>query len=243
MWFRKPKNIAIAIIAFVTFVTALTLLILGVTNNTEEDMLQICIDETNKNVIGYIDTSELETERSLNEPCPRTSKLYWKKTEIPLSLKAISINGEQMEENEPEMRILIQTVSDINSQVGFELYRVDPGLHSSGAEIFFGGIIEAAYPQPAGYVSHCTPRIHGTMDRGFRLYGVGHIHLLSSIDNDRDLALVLTHELLHFIGLAHDDYRDSIMYPFPYEDWDSKIMSSAHITDTDRTTLRALYMP
>jgi len=64
----------------------------------------------------------------------------------------------------------------------------------------------------------------------------------SNVGSGETLVLVLYHELGHCLGLAHDDFSQSIMYPTIQSPWPSGTIPP-WISDVDRSRLRADYAP
>jgi len=230
-WFKKPINIGITIGAAILAVVAIVLIVWGVTHHTEGGMLEVCWSADGR--AQYVAGSEDD-----DGPCEGAQEFRWPQEQIPLTLAPVTSEGQLLGADAPQVRVLGQAVTDLNRQVGFELFRVGTGLQPSDAEVRFGGAFlggpERADSPPPGHVTH------------FRLGGTstyrGHVWIRADVGSvDRLLYLVLEHELLHLAGLAHDDFTASIMYPLTREDWDQEVMSTAHVTDQDRSNLQRLY--
>lgn len=236
-WFKKPLNIGITVGAVILATVAAFLVIWGVTHHTEGEMLQVCWAEDGS--AQYVGGIELRTtnpaEGSLDEPCTRPEELVWPEKQIPITLSAETADGQAVGEIAYEGHLLESAVVGLNRQVGFELYRMGGGVHTTSAAVRFGGAFEGAgeLSAPPGYVTHRR------VDNALR----GHIWIRSDVVSDtRLLHLVLEHELLHLAGLRHDDFTLSIMFPMIREEWRTGVMSTAHVTDLDRSNLRRLYM-
>jgi hypothetical protein len=223
-WFKRPINIGITVGAAILLVAAIVLIIWGVTHHEEGGILEVCwVDGEAR----YVEGSERD-----HGACEGAQELVWPQEQIPLTIAALSAEGQPLGEDAPEALALNQAVSDFNSQVGFELFRVGTGLQSTDAEAHFGGAIQSGSSGPApGYVTH--RRMGGTgLLRGY-------LHVRSDVVADvRLLHVVLLHELGHLAGLKHDDFTLSIMFPITRQ---MDAMSTAHITDVDRSNLQGLY--
>lgn len=212
--------------------TAVVLLVIGVASHDERVLLTVCWDVSGK--ARYIDD---EIER-FNEadPCEGVEELIWAKEQIPITVSTVTtpIDGEPslISEDDSRHRVLDQTIHDLNRELGFEAFvRRSSGKTLVSAWVHFGGGIEAKRPSHPGYVFH--RRIDGKLE--------GHVYIRSDVEsNDRLLSLVCRHELLHLLGLAHDDFEASIMFPVRTDDTFER-MSTAHVTDADRARLRELY--
>ena len=231
-WFKKPLNIGIAIGAAVLAVVAVVLIIWGVTHHREGGLLEVCWSDGGR--AAYVDTSQLEIGEVVNGPCERPEELVWPREQIPLTLATLSAESRPLAADTDEVRVLQQAVTDLNRELGFELFRVGAGLQSTDAEVRFGGAFEGEGSPPPGYVAHVRA---GGIIRGF-------IYIRSDVAAvDRTLFLVLKHELLHLAGLEHDDFTLSLMFPITREDWNLESMSLAHTTDSDVASLQRLYRP
>ena len=229
-WFKKPINIGITVGAAVLAAVAIFLIVWGVTHHTEGEMLEVCWAEDG--TARYVEGAERD-----HGACEGAQELRWPQEQIPLTLAPVSPEGQPLAADVPEVRVLKQAVTDLNRQVGFELFRVGTGLQPSDAEVRFGGAFlggEGADSPPPGYVIHT--RLGGTST--YR----GHVWIRSDVGSgDRLLFLVLEHELLHLAGLAHDDFPMSIMFPLTREEWETGVMSTAHVTDRDVSNLQVRY--
>jgi hypothetical protein len=227
-WFRKPVNIVITVIAGLMAVAAVVLVIWGVTHHEEGGLLEVCWGEDGR--AHYVEGIEGETR-----PCEGPQELVWPQEQIPLTIAPVSAEGEPLGADTPQVRVLGQAITNLNRQVGFELLRLGSGLQPSDAEVRFGGAFQAgeggASPSP-GYVSHL--RVGGTGQLR------AHVYIRSDVESvDALLHGVLLHELLHVVGLEHDDFRLSLMYPRTADDWEAAYaVSTAHVTDYDIGLLR-----
>jgi len=222
-WFKKPVNIVITVVAALMAVAAVVLIVWGVTHHEEGGLLEVCWDEDGR--AHYIEGIEGETR-----PCEGPQELVWPHEQIPLTIAPVSAEGEPLGADTPQVRVLGQAITNLNRQVGFELLRLGSGLQPSDAEARFGGALEAGeggVDHPPGYVSHM--RLGGTEQIR------ASVHIRSDVESaDALLHGVLLHELLHVVGLAHDDFRASLMYPRTADDWDAGYaISTAHVTDHD----------
>lgn len=226
-WFKKPLNIGITIGAAILAVVAIFLVIWGVTHHTEGESLEVCWVNGSAR---YVEGSERD-----HGACEGAEELVWPQEQVPFTLASLTSEGQPLAEDSDEVRALTHAVTDLNRQLGFELYRMGTGLDSTDATVRFGGALEGGGDSPPpGYVQHT--RVGNNILRG-------HVWIRSDVVADmRLLHLVLEHELLHLAGLAHDDFTLSIMYPIARDDWQLEAMSTAHVTDVDRSNLRGLYM-
>lgn len=233
-WFKKPINIGITVGAVILAVVAAALLFWGVTHHTEGGILKVCWSE--EGVATYHTTGE-GGDGLGDGTCERPEELHWSREQIPLTLAALSSEREPLGEDSFQVRALLHAVTDLNQEVGFELFRVGGRLDASDADVRFGGPLEGGGDSPPpGHV------LHVRTGNGDRLRG--HCWVRSDVESDvRLLHLVLKHELLHLPGLEHDDFTLSIMYPITGEDWDRYRMSTAHVTDYDISNLQRLYKP
>jgi len=240
-WFSRPVNIVITVGMGLMVIVAVVLITWGVTHHSEEGLLEVCWEGGVARPVGGI-------EGDVDGACERPEELVWPQEQIPLTVAAVSAMGEPMGADSPQVRVLGSTIRDINAQVGFELLRLvagDPGaadgrVHFGGA--FGSGVGEASSGSPdgtredrtipAGYVTH--RRVGATLR--------GDVFIRSDVESvDRSLYLVGRHELLHFVGLAHDDFEASVMFPLTHDDSISESMSTARITDFDCNLLRSMY--
>lgn len=223
-WFKKPINIGITIGAAVLAVVVIFLIVWGVTHHEEGDLLEVCWVNGEAR---YVEGSERD-----HGACEGAEELVWPQEQIPLTLASLTPEGQALGSDSDEVRALTHAVTDLNRQLGFELFRVAGGLQSTDAEVRFGGALEGESSPPPGYVTH---RQMGHMLRGY-------VWIRSDVVADmRLLHLVLEHELLHLAGLAHDDFTLSIMFPVAHSEWDTDVMSTAHVTDRDKSNLRLRY--
>ena len=191
-------------------------LVVGLSTHTEPTLLNVCwvADEAR-----YVE--EIETTSS-PAVCRRPEMLKVNPVPMMVYLEKGS---------ESQYDIFQRAVDDLNTQAGFELFRPNRIDHVSAfynSRIFFD---EPAQGKKLGWVSHSKS--------GEKV--VGQIHISSAVASDRELFLVLQHELGHLIGLAHDDYNMSIMFPSELNEWETGAFSTPHLSDTDKRILNELY--
>lgn len=152
-----------------------------------------------------------------------TSEIDWPQIQVPL-LVAFATDPGVVAPTEAEQRVLTLTVQDLNRELGFELFRVSPDRF---VEIRLapnqGG-------QAEGRVQHLRNEAR-----------LGAYVMIEAGLSDSVLGAVLRHELLHVVGLAHDDFTLSVMYPFTPDD-DLVAFHQRIVTDADRAWIRSKYM-
>lgn len=217
-WIKKPLNKAILVGAAILLVAVVTLLIVGITTHQEETSQRLCWE----NEVAVIVEGQDTTCEAL------TTEARWSKTTIPLHVTPMDPGGGPLPQESSGFREISAAVSELNSQFGFELLTTSPG--DTDIEVQWG---VASTPGGHNAPSYCEYHGH----QGWVTYAVIGIRDVSSM---RLTHKILLHELGHAIGLGHDDFEDSVMFPITRDDTMEE-MRLDRFTDTDVAYIRSLY--
>ncbi len=143
--------------------------------------------------------------------CEHPQRITWPRESIPL-----------------HVNLDTPAVAVINSQFACPLLTTAP-TDDPEIRVTLDGPSEGGL-HPGGFTSHYT--VSG------RLHAYVQTQLLGGPGEEGRTIRVLTHELLHALGLAHDPFHSSVMYPIT--DWDPT-MEPVRVTQVDRSLLNALY--
>jgi len=242
-WFHKKRNIAITVGAAILAIVCIVSITYAVITHEEPTLLEVCW------VDGKARYMEGASEESYGV-CPRGEKLVWPKSQIPLTVAAFAAYSEVvLAPGASGRQALDSAIRDINAQIGCKI--LEPTALRDGASIlarlgepvgiYVGGDgkgkSEKSGNPSLGFARH----VKGGNDRS-KLYC--NLTVYSNANNVRWQYLVVHHELLHAIGLAHDPSNpSSAIYPFAFDDTMWSQMSVSWITDEDKATLHDLYCP
>jgi hypothetical protein len=242
-WFKKPLNIGITIGAGALLVGSIVGVIYGVLTHSEPGLLEVCWNEDGG--VKYVDISQLEKgERVSYGACEGAEKLVWPQTRIPLAVAAVAFNQAELEPGEREREALDVAIQDINRQLGFTILVptknrsradivVEIGAALGHSKVYGRNSERGEAISPLGYTNHYR-NDYGELYCDIVVY--------SNTGGIRVQYLVIHHELLHAIGLAHDHNNfESAIHPFVVDDTTLDFMRSTRITDHDRELLRSLY--
>lgn len=109
-----------------------------------------------------------------------------------------------------------------NQQVGCALFALDGDLSGHDVVISKGAVEVGMENHPGGSTSHWQSNGQWTADV-----------VIYNLVLTQELRRGLMHELGHVVGLAHDSFRDSLMY--------RSTSGSSRLTDSDRSALRKGY--
>lgn len=212
---RKDK-IYMSVVGALAVVLIIVILFFAITHE-EPSLMGACWSGGDKNRVTLY-------EKDGAKNCP---ELTWDKNAIPLTVKATAYH----QDAENEALIGVKTaVNHVNQLLGFEGFSL---IMEEDPDIFvtIGVPQDVMFDGPGGYVYH--DKI-GSKQRAFiNIYNVVEPILL-------DKSIV--HELLHALGLGHDDWEGSIMYPSN----DSKeltLFKQLWLSDQDKKVLQDLYRP
>lgn len=235
-WFGKPLNVGIAIGAGVLVSVAIGLIVYGVATHSEEGLLYVCWIDGRAHYTGGAEVDD--------GPCEGAEELVWPSSQVPMSVAAQAFGSEDFfAVGDVQREALDSAIRDINQQVGFAL--LVPVGDGAGADILVhrGGVLDASgvaatgEERPLGFVRHHRSDMGDTFTIRCDVW------IDSNIGSLRLEYLVIHHELLHAIGLAHDDDNpSSAIYPFTPDDTMWEQMGAARITDHDRALIHELYL-
>ena len=242
MSFKKPLNIGIAIGAAVLAVVVVVLIVYGVTTHSESGLLKVCWVDGQAH---YVEGAEVN-----NGSCEGAEELVWPESQIPLTVTAITAEGVVLAPGASQREALDSAISDINSQVDFALLAtigdragidivVQVGAAVEAGGIRNSGARDGERSHPLGYARH--HRANSATETGTILHC--DIVVYSTAGGLREEYLVVHHELLHCVGLAHDvNNPASAIYPLTLDDTMLDYMQMTRITDFDRSLIRELYL-
>lgn len=149
--------------------------------------------------------------------CAEPQDLTWERSRIPLIVGA------------PEDGSLDSAIDLVNSQIGCEVLRHDSTVGSEADVIVdLDAAILVGRDVAGGATTHSRDS-EGRMHAMVEILAVGDAHMKMR---------VLAHEFGHVLGLAHDDFRTSIMYPTQTYSHD---LQFTMFTQGDQSRLRTLY--
>lgn len=152
--------------------------------------------------------------------CEGQEELRWDRNRIPLDVSS--------SEN-TEVRA---AVDEVNNQIGCEILRFTPNLGSDAADVLIetDGALGTSLTSSGGITSHTQISEVGMQ---------AHVSIMGVTDPHYRVR-VLVHELGHVLGLDHDDFKASIMYPTMTI---TANMQLTRFTNHDRNLLREIYCP
>lgn len=221
----KRKQIIVLAVAAVIAVAAVVLLIVGLTTHRERTLLEVCWSPDGR--AGYLG----DVEKNESVTCTGHEELVWPRKQLPITLTAVEDleASFSLSDGDRRVKVLRQAIQNISRELGFEAFVWTP-VDTTSSIVYFGGAVNAD-PSP-GHIAHRRTESGLEAD----------VFIRSDVESsDRLLYRVLMHELLHVLGLAHDDFQASIMFPVMLDDTVEGSMSAAHVTDVDRARLRELY--
>jgi len=211
-WFKKLSTASKVMVVGVLALILVVLVLLPVAIFTHEESGLMTACDTESGALNY------------GGAC---YQVEWAPSQFPLDVYAATSNPEPPAEVGDAVS---GAVDLINSRLGFTALRMSSST-SSEIRIDFETAQEvstSSMTDPGGSALH--HREDSRLWCQIRTWNNGTVELV-----DR----VLVHELGHCLGLAHDDFPDSAMYPEMHSDGDR--LTRPRITDFDRDLLRGLY--
>lgn len=207
----KPENIVQIVVGGVIFASAVIGLIYGLSRPTEGDEGIYRVCMTGSRV-NYDSTI-----------CSNPNSLMWTSNRFPLRIST----GET--EEDPTLATALPL---INGQIGCELLVFDPSLPLEQADVSLNtsGVLDVDIDTPGGATYHYYD-VEGNLR--------AHVDILA-VTNPEMRLRVFVHELGHVLGLAHDNFEASIMFPTQTQ---RRNLQFIQLTSNDRKILNELYCP
>lgn len=237
-WFSKKRNIAITAAAGVLAGAVIALIVYGVITHREPVLLEVCWVNGQAH---YVEGTEVD-----DGPCTGAEELVWPLRQVPFSVAAYAPGGQDaLPPGHLGREALDSSIRDINQQIGCAALRASADPLSASMVAHLGEAVDVL-PRRVGGRGPSKASLgwayHDRSDSSGHPSLRCHLHIRSNIGSLRGEYLVAHHELLHCLGLAHDnDNPASAIYPLTEDDSMWSRMQAARITDADRARLRSLY--
>ena len=214
-WFRKMSiaDRVMVIGAVVLTLAVLSLTLYGVLHHTEQGLLTAC--DTPNGALDY------------NGDC---SQVKWNQSQIPLQVYIESSNP--YPPLAPDSA-LSSVVSHINHSFGFRLLSATSNEGDADIRVDFASaaVVSSLHLHNANGGALHHRKADGSLWCEVRTWNTGTAELADK---------ALTHELGHCLGLTHDDFPASAMYPRIVSDSNFR-PTRLRFTDYDRALLHRLY--
>lgn len=157
-----------------------------------------------------------------DEPTFRDDAITWERSDFPLRTCARDRRAEDIDPH--ALAALHDVLQTVDARLGFQaLIFVED--EPCAILVTFGVPVEPGWQDPGGYAEWSA---------GERYCDVGIANVHGEL-----MGLVIYHELGHCLGLDHDDYEQSIMYPAQRQTPDGRL--PPWISDHDRAAIRERY--
>lgn len=224
-WFKR--NWWMFAIFVVLTVVVIVLLVVGISTHTEAGIQRVCWRPDGVAVYAPCGVPTMDSDR-LSEPRVIEEDLVWP-SGVPITI-AVRAHSGSADDLAQALGTVGASVELWNDQLGFEAFRITS--EGPAATVLIWGV-----PSDATGTSEGGSCSHRRSASGVLTAEVAIIHVATT----RLAYLVTVHELGHLIGLAHDDFSASPMYPTTRDDTEDERLSFTRVTDWDRDLLRRMY--
>lgn len=165
------------------------------------------------------------------------SEITWEKSKFPLTVSTKAYEGSNAEASSAVQA----AVKAVNSRLGFQALRNVSGVASADVQVTVGVPQDSTNNTTTSGYALALKDAGGFFRANISQTDPSHWSNCAIETSNTGiitiLDLVLQHELGHCLGLAHDDFNSSIMYPVQSE-YDGLPPT---FTDSDKKILRGLY--
>lgn len=200
------------LVVSVMAVAAIVGVVVGLTHSTPAPVLHVCWEG-----------SQATYERT----CP--DEVLWPSDQRPITVLPLNPDGlTPLTSDDQFARAVSSAAKSLNTELRLPLYTL---------VLNQGSVAVQEVPYERGMGDEAGSVRHSRDDNG-RLYAS--VKIRSGLDMPT-LHEVIRHELLHVVGMAHEDYESSTMFPITPEMILSDQLSQRHVSDITIRAVRSRY--